>query len=197
VIFHAKDIWHGAKRFSREKYNRNVRQQILTELCRIPRIQGIPVFLGIVDNTKYAENNPDKTPKERAIEGHCLAYSNCVCLVDSFMKEHCHEDELVTLVLENNNQAKSAIRKVQDYLADPGLIDFLGNHEMVRFLAISKVVDVPHFVEKADSPIMQIADACAFVFSRHLAGKSDVDDLAAEIRPQLILPFPEGGVGLG
>lgn len=196
-VFHAKDIWHGAKRFSRDKYSLSARKALLMDLASIPRLQGLPVFGGVVNNVEYAAGNPGKSKKDLAVEAHCMAYANCVCLIDTFMKRHCDDAELVTLVLENNAQARSSIRQSQRYLQSLALKEHLGDHPMVSFLPVEKVVDVPHFVEKDDSPILQVADVVSFILSRHVSGRPNTDDLFAAIRPQMVLALRDGSLDLG
>ena len=38
---------------------------------------------------------------------------------------------------------------------------------------LKKIVDVPYFAEKAESPPLQLADLCAYLIMRHLLRRSD------------------------
>ncbi len=44
-----------------------------------------------------------------------------------------------------------------------------------KYSPITRIRDTVHFAEKAESPALQIADICAFVIKRYLAGARDGD----------------------
>lgn len=193
VVFHAMDLWHGKKVFSRKRYSTEKRHDILQELCEIPKRHSLPIFGGIVENNSFFSRRAGKLKKHLNVEAYCLAYANCVCLINAYLNAECGSDELVTLVIENNDVARKHIKETQKLLKDATLVNRLGaDHNMAPHLPIVRVVDVPHFVEKVDSPIMQIADAIAFILNRRLSGKTDITRFWQPIGDQLVLARPDG-----
>lgn len=189
-VFHAKDIFSGSRFFDKAKYPLKKRQEMLHDLCEIPALCGATIFVGIVDLLKYHASRPDRTKGKAISEAHRISYAICVCMIDFYMKSYEDKDELVTLVVENNNDARRHIKQMQKHLNSQELATSLGDHEMTRFLPVTKIVDVPHFVDKEDSPIMQIADVCAFVMMRHCCGLPHVDEYMKLIKPRIFTPPP-------
>ena len=63
--------------------------------------------------------------------------------------------------------------------------DILGLDQTSQVLEIKHLIDVPHFVKKSGAPMLQLADACAFSFSRYLSKQSDGRELClAMLGPQ-------------
>ena len=54
-----------------------------------------------------------------------------------------------------------------------------------EFFRAQKIVDSVHFAKKQNSILLQMADHCAFILRRTLAGHSDTVDLYNLIKPQL------------
>jgi len=51
-----------------------------------------------------------------------------------------------------------------------------GQAAEAKLVGLSHIVDVVHFVEKQDAPLLQLADACAFGFRRFFAEQSGGDE---------------------
>lgn len=108
--FHAKDIFSGSRRFAKSRYSLETRKQILRELCKIPSAFGMPVVGGVVDLLKYERSQTGKTRTQVTTEAHCIAYANCVCNIDYFVNYHGKPREMVTLVVENNVDARRHLK---------------------------------------------------------------------------------------
>jgi hypothetical protein len=77
IVFHARDIFHCVKRFDRDKWPRDRRSIILTELARIPVEFDVPVVIGMIEKKRHSW--PGQKPEgvdasdyalARALRGH-------------------------------------------------------------------------------------------------------------------------------
>src|SRR5688572_19037569 len=53
--FHATDLFHGSKRFSRDKWPKELRWKILDELVSIPKQFDMPIAMGFVPKGKLRQ----------------------------------------------------------------------------------------------------------------------------------------------
>jgi hypothetical protein len=187
-VFHAKEIFHGNGRFPREEYpDPEVRWRILDELVQIPRKFDMPVVLGAIQRNKV-RNPPGADAATRAVLSHTMAYATCASVIERYMREGAAENEVASLVVENNQQARQAIYEVHNLLRDPHRIEEIA--EMVGNLndlwPFQRIVEAPLFAEKTDSSPLQVADACAFVIARHLKNAANAERFYAALRDNII-----------
>lgn len=181
VVFHANEIFHGSGHWPREEYSREVRMNLLRELCSIPVSFDLPVVSGYVDRTEVARHLPDDDVAEQTLYATVGAAMRCTVGVERYMRTAAGEGEVATLVYENNDHSRKLIRKLHNAMKTDAMATWptFQNWELREFLPVTRIVDTAHFAEKLDTSILQVADACAFAIRRFLAGKpeGDVDNL--------------------
>jgi hypothetical protein len=109
--------------------------------------------------------------KEVLAVHHANIYGFCAAAAERYMREYARPEEIATLIAENNEDARYAVKKVHYLLRGKGLDsaratylrEFAGD-----YLPVSKIVDCVHFVSKDEAILLQLADACAFIFRRYL-----------------------------
>jgi hypothetical protein len=65
-MFHAKDIWHGAKQFKRSEWTKTQRFRLLKRLAAIPTKFSLPIIYGTVDRNEFEE----RLPKDSKLDAH-------------------------------------------------------------------------------------------------------------------------------
>jgi Protein of unknown function (DUF3800) len=169
--FHAKDLYHcSGKVFDHKKfgYPRERAREALKELLSIPRRFRLPISIGYVSKPAM-EISPEFMPRDAASFFHGYAYFMCVMSAEIYMVDRCGPKDLARLVAENNTdthkvikEAHKVLRGKADHSSVKGITDQL--ESMKAYLPIRRIVDTVHFVEKDDAILLQLADACAFLF---------------------------------
>src|SRR5262249_25531210 len=97
----------------------------------------------------------------------------CLYAVELYMQKKA-PDEVATIVMENNDEARRAIKDLHQTLRDPAYRDLLRAYNYDDFIP-EHIVDDVHFTEKGRSSPLQIADLIAFTVKRHLQKSSESD----------------------
>ncbi len=103
--------------------------------------------------------------------------------------EHQYKEEKAFAVVEQHSEHKGALLLVAQLLSNPRARSTIENDPNIKWPALTHIVEEPLFVGKSGSSPMQIADTCAFILARALAGANYVDPLLEKIRPNLISGF--------
>lgn len=186
-VFHATDIFGGAGIWPRHRYSRADRMAILLDLAKIPGEFGLPVVNGFVDRKQVADIMPGTSLHDQTLFAQVGAALRCTVSVERFMRSGAADGEVATLVYENNDTARKMIRELHNDLKNPSgnMLDVLPQWKMREFVPLTRIVDTAHFADKKDTSILQLADLCAFVIRRFLAGGGDIGDLCAALEPQM------------
>jgi hypothetical protein len=197
-IFHAKDIFHGAGRYfkDRDVWPRERRWPILSALAGLPREFGIPVVYGHLTKAEYHRDAADliaanSTPKNRAeitdIGEHISAFARAEVSIEDRMHQF-PRDEICMLIAEDTDRVKQAVKDAHRLVRDPEEMsrgDFATLRDFPVKLPLVKIEDTPHFAAKADSRPLQLADLCAFLIMRRLMRQESSQQFFAAISPQL------------
>jgi hypothetical protein len=201
-VFHATHLFHGSKVFDPLKYPMARRREVLKKLISIPARFSLPTVFGYSDKTALIElQRRHKRHPHRAVAVHqALTYSFCAIAAERYMRELARPEEVAVLTVENNDNARIAVKRIHNLLKYGGTgisyIEEIGKD----YLPIRKIVHVPHFVLKDEVSLLQIADACAFIFRCYLEKKPNTEeffDALTKNKPDrlAINPTPPG-VGL-
>jgi hypothetical protein len=186
-LFHAQEIFHGTGKFDRNsnQWPRNRREHLLSELIEIPRKFDLPVVMGFHHREQFAKqilkNHPAVTPAACNTITHADTFCKAAAVVDGWMNRVVR-NETAMIIAEDTPRMKKALK-------------FLHGEYTNRYREIgtggkvfhsSHIVETVHFAAKSESMPLQIADACAFVFKRHLMDKVDADAFIDVLRPQIV-----------
>jgi len=171
-IFHATDLFSGGPYFTRDKWSRETRWQILSEIASIVRTRKLPVCLAYTNRAEYPQIHADagRDPSRVDSDLHALVFAVCVMTVDKWMA-HNADDEIAVLVVEDANKAKTAMKNAVRFLSNPDKVKALAYK--IKVEPITRIADTPHFVKKDECRIMQVVDACAFLTKRKALGKKE------------------------
>jgi hypothetical protein len=179
-IFHATELFSGGKRFPREKWPREKRWEILSEILSIPEKLNLPIIYGDINRAKFSPI--DSIGISGVVEqAHAFACFGCVRSLQQWMKEFTPENEVALLIAENNHLSRRFIQDVLAIVRQPKTIQ--RNPDLYP---LDRIIETVHFAEKTHSSLLQIADACAFIIKRQLMKAKDSEQFYQLIEKQLI-----------
>src|SRR5271165_2769228 len=186
-IFHATDLFHGAKNFPRENWPQELRWRILDELVSIPEKFSLPIVCGVVRKSDLPEAyRKRKTVQKIAISCQAIAFSHCAIAIDRWMKHSADADEVALIIAEDKEDVRAAMRGMLAFARRPPetLLPFLRSGDR-SYRPLTRVVDTVYFAGKSDSSPLQIADACTFSIMRHLKDAKECERFYAPLQMSL------------
>lgn len=184
-ISHATDVWNSHE--LRNGWEAAERLRYLQSLIAIPMRLHIPVVISFVRR----ENPGDPSGKiDLSTYHHMWAFAMCMGHADRYIREFGASTDLATIVAEDTPKRKKRINDACNYLKrQPMLVRALilerergkivseGSEEQNVEYRIDRIREAVHFVAKAESPLLQVADAYAFAFRRYIYRLSFGDKL--------------------
>lgn len=178
-VFHATDVFHGARYFDRRKPewdSEKKRWPILLDLAQVIADLHLPVVAGFFRKDKFgvALLARYQTHAERAKQVQNLSVLDCLIWADRWLARYA-PNELATVVHEDGTQAKPLIKRTVRMMRSKDLIAKYGVPDATRIefdLPLKRIIDTVHFAEKPDARPLQLADLCAFILGRTMQEKS-------------------------
>lgn len=193
--FSAKELANGGKTFVRGVYPANRRLEALRKIAAIPAEFFLPIVVG------FDRKSPHPAFKKMSVEQRAsvmqwIAYSQCVIAAEVYMRRLSRIDKVAICIVEDNHSARRAIKHMRGLLRRP-IPDMSSFSED---LPIGRIIDTVHFAAKNEAVLLQIADACAYVIKRYLAGATYATELfkimTSNHGPSLEAFDAPGGCGL-
>ncbi|MEZ5933322.1 MAG: DUF3800 domain-containing protein [Alphaproteobacteria bacterium] len=168
--FHATELFSGGSYFKRDQWPLQVRLEILKRLLRIIKDAKIPIVVG------YCFKSEDESDKKSAQLRHALAYCGLLTGAEHYMRMLKDKNQVAMIIAEDTSQKKNLLKQAHFLIKteDPECFEYLP-----RFQPSTKIFGGLQFAEKKDYTLLQLADACAFVFRRSLARLSHAENLRA------------------
>ena len=188
-IFHATDLFHGTKKFHRDRWPKERRFAILDELVSIPAKFDLPLICGFVRKCEFRERlrvHNLTLPRSLAVNAQAVAFTISALAANSWMEVKSERDEVALLIAEDNKEARAAMKSMINFNRDPANMHLL-DESSHRYLPLTRIVDTAHFAEKLDSSPLQIADVCAFSIMRRLRRGDDCQRFYAPLEPNLVI----------
>jgi len=188
VSFHATDIWQGSRHFSGKRFrDKWPRRMLLLEICQLTQRFDLPVVFGSINRAELNAQRPDLSARDALRVALAICAAQCTACVERYMRNEARA-EVAMVVYENNDTAHAIIREVHNYLRDALTdADFEPGSMHAEYFPLRHVVDTAHFAAKADSGLLQVADAVAYAINRKLKNAEDCDYLFDAIDKQLIV----------
>ena len=191
LIFHAKDIWHGNKRFDKDLwlkhgYDKDRRRSLVLEICKIPAAFDLPVIMGVNEKEDRKSLLVPHIIKTEERANYAIAFMMCCIMLEAYMQEHVAGSEVAHIVAEDTHEMREHARWAYDLIQAPSA-SWSGPYR--AFLPPKRIVEDPMFSAKTRSSLLQIADSIAFVTSRHFAGYEDVTESFAAFFLQIVAPI--------
>jgi hypothetical protein len=174
--FHAKAIWGNPK--CRDGWPVEDRIALIGAVAAIARNLGLAISLGRVRRDAQAPPPPPATHDFH----HFLAFSFCMIRADKYVRDWSGPEEVATVVAEDVPKKRHFLRRAVEWgraieitPAAPEYIRLTAEEQRKGVILqtgsgkIDRIIDTVHFTEKAHAPLLQVADACAFVFRRYFS----------------------------
>ncbi|HEX4764817.1 MAG TPA: DUF3800 domain-containing protein [Lichenihabitans sp.] len=202
-IFHAKELLHGGGYFHRDRWPSEKRHVILMRLAKLPAEFALPVVFGHIGKQEYraslghsaiaaAGRNSDEVVD---VAEHMTAFARVEIAVERQMHLF-SRDEICMVIAEDTDRVKRAVKEAHAILRDPGQVIQFGLPELSG-LPVRKIVDTPHFAAKTESPLLQLADVCAFLIMRRIKREESSQPFFEAIAPQLSWTCKDFGDRMG
>jgi len=189
-VLSAKDLYHGTRSFKDESvWPRDRRMEILEAIVGIPRLFQLSVILGWHRRDHQEEKSLE--PRQRLKVAHSRAFVLAAAPIEKYMREETSWDSCATMVVENNTDTRSAVENMQRKLRSSLYVETVLDPQMRDYFPLTKVLEDPHFVLKAWSNLLLMADACAFCITRWMSGKNDMEPLLAILLGSMRPQFPD------
>jgi hypothetical protein len=137
-----------------------------------------------INRAEYAARRPGLSANDQLTESLMHASIGCAMGIEDFMRKH-FDREVVTLVYEQNSDKSAAIRDYHHLFRSEMIEETLAQLEQPRLSRFERIIESALFSRKTDSSLLQIADACAYVFGRRLRGVGLPDKFYLPIKRQL------------
>jgi hypothetical protein len=204
-VFHAKDIFQGAGYFKdKGKWPRERRFPILHDIAKLPTEFWMPVVFGHVNKDEYRKDaaqqimmhsNENNRAHVIDVAEHMVAAARAEIGIERRMRLF-PRDEICMLIAEDTDRVKRAVKGAHALLRNP--LEIVGTEfARVPELPLTKIVDTPHFAEKADSAPLQVADVCAYLVLRRILRRTDSQEFFEVIAPQLSWTATDFGAPMG
>lgn len=190
-VFHAKEMFSGGRRISRDVWSFQDRLGFYKGVLGIPLIHQLPIAMalsqrGAFGPDVYGPVSPKIAPHQI---DHISAFMCCVEKADYFLRKYLKRREVGVVIAEDVTELRSYLSKMSLWYRDKPVVTaaehLIPNAYQKRMgikpadytYLITNIIDCPHFVSKNQAPITQLADACAFAFRRWLSEQSHGEDL--------------------
>lgn len=180
-VFHATQVY-GDKKFQNAEWGLTDRLNLLIQMMSIPRRIGMAVTVavhwrGSVDFSNSYEllgMSPEQSD-------HYNAFQLCIAVADRNIRMRAGPREVASVVAEDVPDMKKHLKEIPRILrenahtfpqshmrhtADDIEAGYMTQNGDYR---VTRMRNSVHFVEKAEDPLVQVADACAYGFRRFFA----------------------------
>jgi hypothetical protein len=189
-FFHATDIYGGGSKgciFRDEnEWPDERRWAILDDLVAIPAKFGLPICVGLIEKAKFPSQPHERahTPLEISVAMHAMAIIQCEIGVELWLRLNT-KMEITHIIAEDNGDVRLAAREAHMLLRNKDAMEKEGfvNHPCFPF---KRIRDGLQFTSKAESRLLQIADACAWAIRRIANGMPNAPRFYGPLRSQIV-----------
>jgi hypothetical protein len=179
-VFHATDVFQNRK-YQSNGWSLTDRLSLLSDIMTIPRRTGMSIALATHWRGSVEFDDEVDLGLSQAQYEHLHTFSQCVAIADRNVRRNAGATEVATIVAEDVPQMRKLLRIVPIVLRRHGfslpqhLMRVTPDDEEAGYInqsgdmRVTRIRRAVHFVEKADDPLVQLADACAFGFRRYFA----------------------------
>jgi len=181
-VFHATGVF-GAKKYQ-ESWSLTDRLNLLTGMMSVPRRIGMAITLSACwRESSDVRDELSRSHLSKSQFDHMLAFYVCLATADRSIRRYSAPREVATVVAEDVPEMRRFLKGAPKYIRENPLHlgpQMLRETEQDRAagystqngeIRITRIRNSVHFVEKAEDPLVQVADACAFGFRRFFAGE--------------------------
>ncbi len=192
-VFRATQVF-GDRTYQDGEWSLTERLQLLKTMMSIPR----RLDMGIIVSAMWRgaidfRDVYGKLGLSPAQSDHIHAFGLCVNVADRGIRKHANPREVATIVAEDVPEMRKFLKLIPKIsrefpmsLPESMLRSTVSDVEagftsQSGDMRVTRIRNSIHFVEKADDPLVQVADACAYGFRRYFAGQKFGIDFAKAI----------------
>lgn len=187
--------FHATKVFGHKPYQAdwllNDRLHLLESMMAVPRRIGMALTASAT--WRNAVDHSDSATSLKLSQSqfeHVMTFSNCLTVADRNIRRHAHPSEVATVVAEDIPEMRKFLKVIPkmyrdhpfhfapEHLRETPQDKEAGHCTQRGEMRIARIRNSVHFVEKAEDPLVQVADACAYGLRRYFA-KEKFGDLFA------------------
>jgi hypothetical protein len=197
-IFHASDLYGGNKKYlPKEIWDEDVRHKMLADILAIPKQLRLPVCASYINKSRF--QNPfntiagaPRTPREGKsqqqtlrIAMHMAAIMNCTLSAEDWLRAN--TNEVAWIAMEQNQEVQAAAHETQLILKrkDAAKVLQLYGRE-ADLLPLKRIKDEIRPLTKEGSPILQLADACAWAFRAFIKKEKGAQKFYPIVKDQVV-----------
>ena len=186
VVLHACDLWHGSGDFPKGDYSQDRRRSIVRRVAALPHEFGLPVVAGQFLKSKMPDKRSNSLEERQVREAwpHVCAQFDCANRIELWMRANL-PDEVAQLVHEDIPRSKKLLKWFHNIQRDKN-VQIWPSTAQAAPLPYTKIKGPIFYADKREERMLQVADTCAFIFARHLNGKSDVSAVFDLLSPQVV-----------
>lgn len=158
LTFHAAELYSGGQFFNRDNWPLEKRLAILEDIVKLIPEHGVQVIAG----WRRRDDTPNYYAYSQTEIAYLSGYIECIHSIEQWMNQNA-PGEVCAVIAEDGPGIKGKFRRMHDRMLRGGMM----YKERYLLPPITKVIDTVHFVEKQQSSLLQLADACAFVIKRN------------------------------
>ena len=182
-LFHAADVWYKYR--DHAEWTAEKRVEFISAIASIPRRLNSAIALGKVrrDALPILAAGEQRDPAEQINleEQHAAAFRLCLGRANQYVQDFGRASEMGVFVAEDITSKRQMLKKT--------INEFMPALEMTAEVlhlsaeerrtgritqrdasgVLDRIVDTVHLAQKHEAPLLQIADACAYSFSRFFA----------------------------
>lgn len=185
VVLHAKDVFHGTKKFHRDKWPMEKRVALLKRIASLPAEMGLHVVIGAVEKAQLSWSDCKFGSSKFEAYSYSLAFGLCGVHIEYLMREEVEADEVATLIVEDVPNMRRYAQAGYNILKDKET-PWQEKEGIKSYMPFEKIVEQPLFSKKSESSILQIADTIAFVSGRLLNGGKNVREYFDLFKDQIV-----------
>lgn len=177
-LFHSKAVW-GSKKY-RDGWSKEERLALIGNMAALPVRLGLSVAVGVAYRDAALAPLAERCDLSLADFNHMEAFIACAQRADLFLRERCDPNEIAIAVCEDIPEKRRFLKislqvaehsyvPIDPSRARPTKAEMASGVVGQRFVSgVTHIKDGLHFAAKADSVLLQLADACAFAIRRFL-----------------------------
>jgi hypothetical protein len=147
------------------------RWEILDKIVALPKKYDLPIIAAFVERVQVL---PLGWQRQAATTlEHLFAMLRAEAIIEEWMIANA-DDEVIKLIAEDHPRNKAFMKNLHSICQDKYLLKrfVINEHEL---LPLRHIIDTVSYEGKGQSPVLQLADSCAFILKRKLNGISDCE----------------------
>lgn len=179
-VFHATEVFAGKK--YRETWSITDRLRLLAHMMSVPKKIGLSICISVQwRNAVDWGDTPSGLGLSASQFDHLMAFNKCIGVCDRNIRQHAGPREVASVVAEDIPEmrrflrnAPRLLRETPMHLGPADLRETIADREagysrQCGELRVTRIRNSVHFVAKAEDPLVQVADACAYGLRRFFA----------------------------